>query len=163
MNMFQNKLCCVLNSVMTNNYLRAFYLQHCKNSPRSQIVIELFTPVVHRILKHNTVSMHFYFLKGNSFKFQQEKGISNEYFFQKKIQFSTSNLWITIFSDKMCYYFKIDHLRNIKLITRYDNYCFQLHISTTILKETKKSVELSNSNSQKFWKSQYLAIHLMDF
>ncbi|WAR11684.1 CMIP-like protein [Mya arenaria] len=26
---------------------------HCKNSPRSSIVIELFTPVVQRILKHN--------------------------------------------------------------------------------------------------------------
>ncbi|ELT87321.1 hypothetical protein CAPTEDRAFT_168560 [Capitella teleta] len=30
-----------------------FFSKHCKNSPRSQIVIELFTPVVHRILKHN--------------------------------------------------------------------------------------------------------------
>ena len=33
-----------------------FFFQHCRNSPRSQIVIELFTPVVHRILKHNMVS-----------------------------------------------------------------------------------------------------------
>ncbi|XP_064610749.1 LOW QUALITY PROTEIN: C-Maf-inducing protein-like [Liolophura sinensis] len=30
-----------------------FYFQHCKNSPRSTLVIELFTPVVQRILKHN--------------------------------------------------------------------------------------------------------------
>lgn len=31
-----------------------FFSKHCKNSPRSSIVIELFTPVVTRILKHNT-------------------------------------------------------------------------------------------------------------
>lgn len=31
-----------------------FFSKHCKNSPRSSIVIELFTPVVQRILKHNT-------------------------------------------------------------------------------------------------------------
>ncbi|CAG5134304.1 unnamed protein product [Candidula unifasciata] len=31
-----------------------FFSKHCKNSPRSTLVIELFTPVVHRILKHNT-------------------------------------------------------------------------------------------------------------
>ncbi|XP_060566367.1 C-Maf-inducing protein-like [Ruditapes philippinarum] len=30
-----------------------FFSKHCKNSPRSSIVIELFTPVVQRILKHN--------------------------------------------------------------------------------------------------------------
>ncbi|XP_074646959.1 C-Maf-inducing protein-like [Tubulanus polymorphus] len=30
-----------------------FFTKHCKNSPRSNIVIELFTPVVQRILKHN--------------------------------------------------------------------------------------------------------------
>lgn len=30
-------------------------LKHCRDSPRSQIVIEMFTPVVQRILKHNTV------------------------------------------------------------------------------------------------------------
>ncbi|XP_064641803.1 C-Maf-inducing protein-like isoform X2 [Lineus longissimus] len=30
-----------------------FFTKHCKNSPRSKIVIELFTPVVRRILKHN--------------------------------------------------------------------------------------------------------------
>lgn len=30
-----------------------FFSKHCKNSPRSQIVIEMFTPVVQRILKHN--------------------------------------------------------------------------------------------------------------
>ena len=32
-----------------------FCWQHCRNSPRSAIVIELFTPVVHRILKHCVV------------------------------------------------------------------------------------------------------------
>ncbi|CAH1779274.1 unnamed protein product [Owenia fusiformis] len=31
-----------------------FFSKHCKNSPRSNVVIELFTPVVQRILKHNT-------------------------------------------------------------------------------------------------------------
>jgi len=31
-----------------------FFSRHCKHSPRSHIVIELFTPVVQRILKHNT-------------------------------------------------------------------------------------------------------------
>ncbi|KAI0210206.1 C-Maf-inducing protein, partial [Lamellibrachia satsuma] len=30
-----------------------FFTKHCKNSPRSEIVIELFTPVVRRILKHS--------------------------------------------------------------------------------------------------------------
>lgn len=30
-----------------------FFSKHCKNSPRSYIIIELFTPVVKRILKHN--------------------------------------------------------------------------------------------------------------
>nr|XP_006817403.1 PREDICTED: c-Maf-inducing protein-like [Saccoglossus kowalevskii] len=31
----------------------AFFSKHCKNSPRSNVVIEMFTPVVQRILKHN--------------------------------------------------------------------------------------------------------------
>uniref|UniRef100_A0A0B6YSR8 C-Maf-inducing protein PH domain-containing protein n=1 Tax=Arion vulgaris TaxID=1028688 RepID=A0A0B6YSR8_9EUPU len=31
-----------------------FFSKHCRHSPRSTLVIELFTPVVHRILKHNT-------------------------------------------------------------------------------------------------------------
>ncbi|CAF3989679.1 unnamed protein product [Rotaria magnacalcarata] len=31
-----------------------FFSRHCRDSPRSQIVIEMFTPVVQRILKHNT-------------------------------------------------------------------------------------------------------------
>ncbi|CAF3664940.1 unnamed protein product [Rotaria sp. Silwood1] len=31
-----------------------FFTRHCRDSPRSQIVIEMFTPVVQRILKHNT-------------------------------------------------------------------------------------------------------------
>jgi len=30
-----------------------FFSKHCKYSPRSQIVLQLFTPVIHRILKHN--------------------------------------------------------------------------------------------------------------
>lgn len=31
-------------------------LQHCRERPRSMVVIEVFTPVVQRILKHNMVS-----------------------------------------------------------------------------------------------------------
>ncbi|CAF0881593.1 unnamed protein product [Adineta ricciae] len=31
-----------------------FFSRHCRDSPRSHIVIEMFTPVVQRILKHNT-------------------------------------------------------------------------------------------------------------
>ncbi|CAF3225874.1 unnamed protein product [Rotaria socialis] len=31
-----------------------FFSRHCRDSPRSQIVIEMFTPVVQIILKHNT-------------------------------------------------------------------------------------------------------------
>jgi hypothetical protein len=30
-----------------------FFSKHCRDSPRSHIVIEMFTPVVQRILKHN--------------------------------------------------------------------------------------------------------------
>jgi hypothetical protein len=30
-----------------------FFSRHCRDSPRSHIVIEMFTPVVQRILKHN--------------------------------------------------------------------------------------------------------------
>jgi hypothetical protein len=30
-----------------------FFSKHCRDSPRSKIVIEMFTPVVQRILKHN--------------------------------------------------------------------------------------------------------------
>jgi hypothetical protein len=30
-----------------------FFSKHCRDSPRSQIVIEMFSPVVQRILKHN--------------------------------------------------------------------------------------------------------------
>lgn len=33
--------------------LCGFFSKHCHDSPRSQIVIEMFTPVVQRILKHN--------------------------------------------------------------------------------------------------------------
>lgn len=32
------------------------FLQHCRERPRSMVVIEVFTPVVQRILKHNMVS-----------------------------------------------------------------------------------------------------------
>lgn len=32
-------------------------LQHCRERPRSMVVIEVFTPVVQRILKHNMVSV----------------------------------------------------------------------------------------------------------
>jgi len=46
-----------LTPLLENNHptqeICDFFSKHCKNSPRSQIVIELFTPVVHRILKHN--------------------------------------------------------------------------------------------------------------
>ncbi|XP_071785114.1 C-Maf-inducing protein-like [Asterias amurensis] len=31
----------------------AFFSKHCRNSPRSRVVLEMFTPVIHRILKHN--------------------------------------------------------------------------------------------------------------
>lgn len=31
--------------------------QHCRERPRSMVVIEVFTPVVQRILKHNMVSL----------------------------------------------------------------------------------------------------------
>ena len=31
-----------------------FFSKHCRDSPRSKIVIEMFTPVVQRILKHNS-------------------------------------------------------------------------------------------------------------
>lgn len=34
-------------------------LQHCRERPRSMVVIEVFTPVVQRILKHNMVSACF--------------------------------------------------------------------------------------------------------
>ncbi len=30
-----------------------FFSKHCRDSPRSQIVIQIFSPVVQRILKHN--------------------------------------------------------------------------------------------------------------
>ena len=43
------------------NHISLF--QHCKNSPRSEIVIELFTPVVRRILKHSIVSHVLYILR----------------------------------------------------------------------------------------------------
>lgn len=32
--------------------------QHCRERPRSMVVIEVFTPVVQRILKHNMVRRH---------------------------------------------------------------------------------------------------------
>ncbi|KAL3859122.1 hypothetical protein ACJMK2_009354 [Sinanodonta woodiana] len=46
-----------LTPLLENNHptqeICDFFSKHCKNSPRSSIVIELFTPVVQRILKHN--------------------------------------------------------------------------------------------------------------
>ncbi|CAF2818775.1 unnamed protein product [Rotaria sp. Silwood2] len=35
-----------------------FFSRHCRDSPRSQIVIEMFTPTVQKILKHNTVKFN---------------------------------------------------------------------------------------------------------
>ncbi|XP_069113637.1 C-Maf-inducing protein-like [Argopecten irradians] len=47
-----------LTPLLENNYptqeICGFFSKHCKNSPRSSIVIELFTHVVMRIMKHNT-------------------------------------------------------------------------------------------------------------
>ena len=33
-----------------------FFSRHCCDAPRSRLVIDMFTPVVRRILKHNVVS-----------------------------------------------------------------------------------------------------------
>jgi len=33
-----------------------FFSKHCRSAPRSTLVIDMFTPVVRRILKHNVVS-----------------------------------------------------------------------------------------------------------
>ena len=33
----------------------AFFSKHCRNSPRSTVVLEMFMPVIQRILKHNMV------------------------------------------------------------------------------------------------------------
>lgn len=47
-----------LTPLLENNHptqeICEFLIRHCKKSPRSSIVIDLFTPVAQRILKHNT-------------------------------------------------------------------------------------------------------------
>lgn len=47
-----------LTPLLENNHptqeICEFLIKHCKKSPRSSIVIDLFTPVAQRILKHNT-------------------------------------------------------------------------------------------------------------
>ena len=57
---------CELGSRTVLFYIYCLF-QHCKNSPRSSIVIELFTPVVQRILKHKTVSITKWSLRGRVF------------------------------------------------------------------------------------------------
>jgi hypothetical protein len=46
-----------IGPLLENNHPSAeicdFFSKHCRDSPRSHIVIEMFTPVVERILKHN--------------------------------------------------------------------------------------------------------------
>uniref|UniRef100_A0A8B9GBA1 Uncharacterized protein n=1 Tax=Amazona collaria TaxID=241587 RepID=A0A8B9GBA1_9PSIT len=46
--------------LLENNHpppdLCEFFCEHCREHPRSMVVIEVFTPVVQRILKHNMVS-----------------------------------------------------------------------------------------------------------
>uniref|UniRef100_A0A2K5QBP3 C-Maf inducing protein n=1 Tax=Cebus imitator TaxID=2715852 RepID=A0A2K5QBP3_CEBIM len=46
--------------LLENNHpppdLCEFFCKHCRERPRSMVVIEVFTPVVQRILKHNMVS-----------------------------------------------------------------------------------------------------------
>lgn len=54
-----------VNKVPPSIQKSCFFLQHCRERPRSMVVIEVFTPVVQRILKHNMVSecvmaMHLY-------------------------------------------------------------------------------------------------------
>ncbi|XP_010786069.1 C-Maf-inducing protein-like, partial [Notothenia coriiceps] len=43
--------------LLENNHpppdLCEFFCKHCRERPRSMVVIEVFTPVVQRILKHN--------------------------------------------------------------------------------------------------------------
>uniref|UniRef100_A0A8D2E005 C-Maf-inducing protein n=1 Tax=Sciurus vulgaris TaxID=55149 RepID=A0A8D2E005_SCIVU len=47
--------------LLENNHpppdLCEFFCKHCRERPRSMVVIEVFTPVVQRILKHNMVSV----------------------------------------------------------------------------------------------------------
>lgn len=54
---FQESIIVALTPLLEKNHptqeICDFFSKHCKNSPRSTLVIELFTPVVHRILKHN--------------------------------------------------------------------------------------------------------------
>lgn len=55
---FQESIIVSLTPLLERNHptqeICDFFSKHCKDSPRSTLVIELFTPVVHRILKHNT-------------------------------------------------------------------------------------------------------------
>lgn len=55
---FQESIIIALTPLLEKNHptqeICDFFSKHCKDSPRSTLVIELFTPVVHRILKHNT-------------------------------------------------------------------------------------------------------------
>ncbi|KAK3799133.1 hypothetical protein RRG08_051408 [Elysia crispata] len=55
---FQETIIIALTPLLEKNHptqeICDFFSKHCKDSPRSTLVIELFTPVVHRILKHNT-------------------------------------------------------------------------------------------------------------
>ncbi|XP_055890578.1 C-Maf-inducing protein-like [Biomphalaria glabrata] len=55
---FQESIIVALTPLLEKNHptqeICEFFSKHCKDSPRSTLVIELFTPVVHRILKHNT-------------------------------------------------------------------------------------------------------------
>ncbi|CAG5134460.1 unnamed protein product, partial [Candidula unifasciata] len=55
---FQETIIVALTPLLEKNHptqeICEFFSKHCKDSPRSTLVIELFTPVVHRILKHNT-------------------------------------------------------------------------------------------------------------
>lgn len=48
---------CGMWSSSQNVTLQPCSLQHCRERPRSMVVIEVFTPVVQRILKHNMVSV----------------------------------------------------------------------------------------------------------
>lgn len=41
---------------LTSTLTESLSPQHCRERPRSMVVIEVFTPVVQRILKHNMVS-----------------------------------------------------------------------------------------------------------
>lgn len=49
----------LMNNICINRYcFLCSPTQHCRERPRSMVVIEVFTPVVQRILKHNMVGLH---------------------------------------------------------------------------------------------------------